>query len=725
MNQYFLSISGQWWLLVALALVAIGFSIFAYTNTIPQIAKTKKILLISIRSIALCILLFALFEPIYTSIQSLFYKPKLAVLLDNSQSMAADDASGNREKRYRALINSIDWSKFDDNILFYQFTDECKQIPVLSDSTLPLNGNMTDISKAFQTVNSIAEVQNVRAMLLVSDGAFNVGNNPVFDAENFAKPIYTIGIGDTTDPKDLSITSILTNEIAYIDNPIPITINFTSVGYNAQEVKITLSDNGQRLSEQIFNVNSERTNYTAIFEYNPKVEGTRKLTATATTLSDEITDKNNTHSEYVKVLNNDRTIAIFGGSPSADLAFIKRTLADEPGVKIQEYVQKQGGAFYNNPTPQLLATADVIVLCGFPIASTPANVLQSIAGELAKGKSLLFIAGLNTDYNKLKTLDEYLPWTLISSKANEFSVSTMINTDALSNPVLRINGNDEDVDLWNKLPPIFRTETFVKVKPEAEVLSNMKVNNVVMKEPLLLTRDFQNMKCVSIMGYGLFRWKLLGYAAQTKWNNNSEVPDLFETLVDNSYRWLSVRDKNKQVNIRTVKKHYNQGEKVEFIGDIYDAAFVPMENANVRVSINSNDIKREITLTSIGNGRYHGIVDGLSKGDYPFTATATLGSRNLGNDDGRFSIGELAIEYQNLRQNSALLNTIAARTLGKYYDGTDLSTLIADITKNDSYTVRPVQKQSETLLWNAIPLLIAAILLFATEWFIRKRSGLL
>jgi hypothetical protein len=44
-------------------------------------------------------------------------------------------------------------------------------------------------------------------------------------------------------------------------------VNFNSVGYSGDEVKVTLLDNGQKIDEQIFKVNSERTNYTAIFEY--------------------------------------------------------------------------------------------------------------------------------------------------------------------------------------------------------------------------------------------------------------------------------------------------------------------------------------------------------------------------------------------------------------------------------------------------------------------------
>jgi len=89
-------------------------------------------------------------------------------------------------------------------------------------------------------------------------------------------------------------------------------------------------------------------------------------------------------------------------------------------------------------------------------------------------------------------------------------------------------------------------------------------------------------------------------------------------------------------------------------------------------------------MTSIGNGRYFGSVEGLPMGDFTFNANATLGQRNLGTDNGRFSIGELAIEYQNLKQNTALLQAIADRSLGKYFEETDFPNAANEIMNASS-----------------------------------------
>lgn len=727
MNSYSIAITGHYWLLALLAGAAICFAMYSYRNTLPPLSNARRRFLITIRASALILLLVILFEPLFVSTNPEFISPKVAVLLDNSLSMSITDAKYNRDKQYRKFISEWKLNNLGDDVLFYGFDEDIYRC---NPDSLKLNGTRTDISQAFRYLNNgIAEDNNVRAIVLISDGVFNSGNSPIFDAEGSAKPVYTIAIGDTALPKDISVNNLLMNEFAYIDNTIPITVSVSASGFDGRVVAVGLYDNGKLINSQEISLYANRYDYTATFEYLPKIEGMHKITAKIDKIDGELTDKNNVVSSMLKVLNNSRTVAIFADAPSPDYSFVKRVLSDEPGVKILEFVQKKGAEFYNNepfkqPTPALLHAADVFIFVGFPSSNTNDAVISAIQAELnTNHKAIFFIAGLNTNYAKLKTLSDALPFTSVSSKPNEFLTSVNINPSALSNPLLRITGTDEDIALWNTLPPIFKTETFVKAKPNAEVLSTMKVNNTIMDEPLILTQEFQKQKSVAIMGYGLYRWKMLGYASKIASGQSSY--DLFEILVDNAYRWLSLKDKDKQVNIRTTKNFYNQSEKIEFIGEIYDASFIPIEDANVVIELgNETGNRREIKMTAAGNGRYTATVEGLAKGDHNWKATATSGSRNLGNDNGRFNIGELAVEYQNLRSNYALLRSIAERTGGKFYTD-DVSTLLKDIKSGQGFEERPIIHKSETLLWNWFGLLVLIITLFVTEWFIRKRSGLL
>jgi hypothetical protein len=249
----------------------------------------------------------------------------------------------------------------------------------------------------------------------------------------------------------------------------------------------------------------------------------------------------------------------------------------------------------------------------------------------------------------------------------------------------------------------------------------MKVNNIEMKEPLFITRDFQNSKQIAILAHNLYRWKLMDISNP---KNNA-----FEILINNAFRWLYIKEKNKNVNIKTTKTSYAANEPVEFIGNVYDQNFVPIENASVSIEIKSDDDRREITLQPIGNGRYFTKVEGLNKGDFSWNAKAAVESRAIGADNGRFSIGEIAIEYANLKQNVSLLKTLSDRTTGIYWNAEDIIRnnidIATEITNSTNWTEKSVANRFEFLVWNWWFLLITSILLFSVEWFIRKRAGLI
>lgn len=720
MNTYSLVLNGAWWLLVIFLLMGFALSFWAYRKTIPPISEKKRYILITLRGLALSLMIFALFEPIYSVTRSFLEKPKIAVLLDNSISAGTQDAKFNRTDQYKNALEKSNLQNLEN--LTFLFDRSVHLVNNFTLDSLNFKGQATDISRAIRNLDKYKEDENIKAVVLFTDGAFNSGANPVFDAERLATPFFVVGIGDTTEPIDLSIMSVVTNEVAYVDNKILINVNFKANGFTGRTIKLKLLANEQKIAEQEVLIEPNRQSYYYNFEYVPKNPGIIKLTAEIDPIENEITTKNNKLSEFVRVLENKRNIALFAGAPSADITMLKQSILLEKGVEIKEYIQKKGAEFYKTPTPKELQASEIIVFVGFPIQSTPKNVVDMIKAELERGKPLLFIASQATDYNKLKDLQEYLPFVVVSSRQQELVVLPNFLPSASSSPLLRITGSEDDIKQWNSLPPLFRTETFVRVKPESEVLATMKINNTSLGEPLILKRQFQNSKSVAILGYGLHRWKLYGYAAEIAKGRQAE--DLLNVFVNNTVRWLSISEQIKPVKVRTSRKFYNENEAIEFFAEVYDAAFNPIDNAIVKVKLTGAD-KREFTLSPTGNGNYYATIAGLRSGDYTFEAEGFLKDKALGTDNGRFSIGELSIEYMNLRMNYPLLKKIAEITGGKFYFPEQAASLIDDIKNNKSFRESSVRKRDDIVLWNQPYILLAVILLLSTEWFIRKRSGML
>lgn len=726
MNTYNLLLNGNVWLLILFIVVSGFVAVWTYSRTIPPIPQSRRWLFVSLRTMALALLFFILFEPVYEIIRNFLEKPKLAVLIDDSESMSAKETSGDRRAKLVEFIRNSGIADYEDKLVFL-FDKNSKLVENFSEDSIKTLGKVTDISKALRRVGKYINDENVSATLLISDGVFNAGNNPIFDAERLGMPIFTVGLGDTSEPKDLVLASIVTNEIAYVDNPVPIQINIRFGNFPANsETKLTISDNGKTIYSENIIISNENGNdfRTVEYSFNPKEEGIRKITAVLSSIDGELSARNNSLSEYIKVLKNKRNVALFAGAPSPDVSFIKQNLQLDKGIEIKDYIQKQGAEFYTQPTQNEISSSEMIIFAGFPIQSTPKSVLDMILKELQRGKPLLFLAGQYVDYNKLKDFQDYLPFVVVSSRVNEFMVIPDVKPAGMASPLLRVTGSDDDLKLWNKLPPIFRTETFVRVKPESDVVATMKVNNAPLNDPLIVTRSFQNSKSIAILGYGLYRWKLLGYASELS-KGRTETTDLFTTLLNNSFRWLSLAESKKLVSIKTNKKFYNSNEAVEFIAEVYDGNYTPIDKATVAVKSTSGKNTRDIKLTSLGNGRYYGSIPSLESGDYSFSGSAKLNDKNLGEDNGRFTVGDISLEFRNLKANYSLLRAISSSSGGKFYSSEEFRNVVSDISKHKAFRSRSVKERSETALWNYPYLLGLAILLFGIEWFLRKRSGMI
>ncbi|MBS4001251.1 MAG: VWA domain-containing protein [Desulfobulbaceae bacterium] len=724
MNSYYFGISGSWAVLIIISLALIAFSIWSYRKTVPEITPRRKTLLTVMRALALVLLLFALFEPVYTAIRGSMKEPVVVALLDNSLSMSLDDAGGDRKSGYKKSMEESALEQLGDDLIVRKFSNTVQESESFDFESLELDGSNTDLSNALGNINRSMSDENLRSIVIFTDGAFNSGDNPIYTAERLGKPVFVVGIGDSTYPKDVAIVNIITNDAVYINDKVPVNIRFDANGFEGKSVKVQFFEENIGIGETTIELTLNRTEYSVDFTYEPKTEGNKKLSIKLENLEGEITHKNNQIAKFVKVLKNKRIISFFSGSAVADISFIKNAIKNQEGIEIREFIQSLGTSFYNEPTQKDLNETEVFIFVNFPTANTSDATVQNLVNHISKGKSILFIAGRETDYNKLKKFEEFLPFNVASTRAKEFMVNVDLNPRALSNPLIRINGTDEDLNQWNNLPPIYKTETFVRIKSESELVASMKVNNVPIAEPLIMTREFQQTKSIAVMGYGLFRWKLAGHAVEVSRGRN-EATDIFTLFFENSIRWLSLKDKAKQLIIKPSKQLYNVGERIEFVAQVYDASYQTVDNAIVELQIESLDETRTIIMSPINNGRYFGAMESLPAGDHVFKGTAKLGQNQLGKDDGRFTVGETPAEYLNLRMNTSLLRNLAYISGGEFFTPENANELLDAIQNHKNFKARPVTERSEFALWSQPWLLIIAILLFSIEWFVRKRSGML
>src|SRR4030095_14407822 len=74
------------------------------------------------------------------------------------------------------------------------------------------NGYETDLSEALKTIKSSFPDRQFYSVTIISDGIFNSGGNPLYEAKTFQAPFITLSIGDSIQQKDIVASNVLYNE---------------------------------------------------------------------------------------------------------------------------------------------------------------------------------------------------------------------------------------------------------------------------------------------------------------------------------------------------------------------------------------------------------------------------------------------------------------------------------------------------------------------------------
>ena len=705
-------------LLIALILLAVGFSVFVYRHTVPEISRRMRIVLIVLRSLALALVLFILFEPVLNLRHQEEIPPAVAVLVDDSRSMTVEDNGIARDSTVRNLLDQGLVTNLPSEAVVdgYRFGGSATPVEALEADSMTFTAGETNISLALQHAREAAEGRNLKAVVLVTDGNYTSGRNPVYTAEALGAPVFVVGVGDSTEKKDLLIGRVLANEVAYVESEVPVSVTVRSSGFESGTARVTLSDGSREIAAQDVSLRPGSNQYPVDFTFVPKSEGSKKLTVAVSPREGELTEKNNRQSIYIKVLKSKMKVALVAGAPSPDVSLFRRVMGRDKHMDVQLFVRKNASSWYGSPpTARTFADADCIVLLGYPQRETGSEALALIRDAVEKqNRPLLIMLSRSTDLGSLRAvLDPYLPFDIVQVRPNEAEVFFELTQEGQRSP---ITSSGIPADSWKKLPPLFKTESSFKARVGAEALGSMSINSISFTEPLLLSRKLNRRRVSVWTGYGLWRWELAEDVFGGK---------LPEMLIGNSIRWLTTREDRKPVRIRPVRELFDSGDDVEFVAEVYNDSYEPVDAAAVEVTIKGANGERELMLSPLGAGRYTGAIELSEEGDYSYSGSATAEGAELGKDAGRFSVGDLNLEFQETRMNTVLLRQIAQRSGGQYFDAEDAGGLASAVASAPNFVSEQRLIQRDIELWNLVWLLGLAVLLFGLEWYLRKQSGMI
>jgi hypothetical protein len=712
---------GPWYLYLLFAALSVLISAYLYRVTVPPVDARMRAVLIALRSIGLMALILLLYEPLARFRRSESVQPRIAVAIDMSRSMGMRDRTRDRLTELRAVSTAVT-DRLSDMADVYVFDETIRTFTGRTD-TIKARGFRSDIGAAVRAVANAEADLEYGAMLLITDGNHNTGDQPLYAAERSGLAVYTLGIGDSVPPSDVRMASVTAPGIGVVNEPVIMTMEIEQTNISDRSAVVIISDNGSDIARLPLELRSSVQRYQLSHRWIPTVEGMHVVAARIESAGQEFTAKNNAAQTSVRVRKNKKRVVLFAGAPSPDVAFIKSAITQDPSLELVTFIHREGSTFYEGqPGPTSLADATAIILIGFPTAYTPKSIVDDIAGRCRRGTSLFFIAAPSADYGKIAPLTDVLPFRVSSNRPIEVNVTTDVAPVATADPLMRLTSGDGDADLWNSLPPIYRTELFAEAVPGATVLSRIKVGTTSIDEPLIIKRDAGLTRSLAILGHGIYRWKLLAQGPAA--SRGTSAVDVLQTFAGNSVKWLSVRDDERRVRIRSTHEAYVAGESIGFSATVMDESFSNVDDAQVRVVIEGGSAPRTIELAPSGSGRYGATIGTLAPGRYSYSGSAASTGQTIGRDQGTFVVSDVGLEEQTTTMNVSLLRLLAQRTGGRFASVDSVDALVDEMLRDPR--LRPVVRTSEReLALHHLPWIVSIALgAFALEWFLRKRKGL-
>jgi len=715
-----LKLSWPNWLFFVSILVLVSIAFFYYFRTLPPLSTSRRIFLTALRAAGLIVVLFILLSPILQIISKENEKPLAAILFDNSASMKIMDSYGERGDSLKFIRDNLSKINPNDSIELRPFYFDLSLQPASSD-TLGFQTDGTNIEQSLKAVSDSLSGQNLQAIILVSDGIYNQGANPVLTSRSISAPIYTVMIGDSTMTKDVVVKRLQTNQITYVDKELPIEVVVWQNGFEGENGLITLSQGKRQLARKTITFEESGFEQKVELSFIPKKAGDFNYTVQIQSMPDEITTKNNSKNVRIRTLKSKMQVLIMGGAPNFDrhfLSYFDQQLDDYQFIFLTE---KSPGSYYESRFSEVkLDSIDLVVWHGFPTSRSDKEQVKRIFQEVQQRKLPQFwFLSRTTHIPALEPYKVLLPF-YINSRLNPIeNASVRMSGGGNLHPVMQLEESETANRLmWSGLPPL-EIYSGINFKQGSQLLlqsGGILVNRNIRQTdvPVLAAYRHGGIKQLVFAGanFGFWHFQLQEDLSRDR---------MMLQFMDRSIRWLVNREDISQIQIQPVQRTFNLGEAVTFSGQVYDEFYQPIQDAEVTVRIKGGDKEISEEMNLVGGGFYQHAFGGLPEGEYDYTVTAERDGNKIGERSGKFTVEPFYLEYQQTAGNVELMRQLAYRSGGQFYRPAQFINSFSA----HSLESRTQYSATEHFLWDHLYWLFVMIALFGIEWFFRKRWGLL
>ena len=765
---------GAWpgWVLALLIVLACGGLAWlvwrALPEAAPRVRNWRAWAIWGLESAMVALLLLLLWEPAITVAELKSQQNIIAVLVDDSRSMAIADAGADgKTTREAAAVKALEGGVIDGlrkkfQVRVYRLdaglaradggdagsgaaaakVDEWKSMTAGAATT----AGATHINAGLRQLAAETSDLPVGAVVLLSDGAENASggaggavNAGGIDVEtinalhNRRLPVHTIGFGREKAAHDLELDDVVVAAKAMADSRMTATVSFHQRGYTGQKATLDVKDGDKLLASKDVTLEPDGVESSVTMFFNAGDAGVKSIGFALEPLAGEESAANNSMTRLVDVSAESRRILYVEGEPRWEYKFIRRAEEGDKGLEIVSMLRTTENKIYRQGIADPSELAD-----GFPtkaedlfkyqaiiIGSVEAGYFSPVQQELLRefvdkrGGGILFLGGrfsLGDGGWASSSLADLFPTFLPSSRGafHRDPATVALTAAGAESPITRLlDDKNANVERWRKLPYLADYEDPGSPKPGATVLAQMTAGKTM---PLLVTQNFGRGRTAVLATSGTWRWQM-----STALGDPSH--DLFWQQL---LRWLAA-DSPGQVTATMPEQTLMDEGYVHLTAVVRDKQFDPAADAKVSAHVIGPDgLSAVVDMTPVPNTPGTFAVDWTAEkpGSYVAEVTAERGAGSndageLGKDVVQFRREDGVAENFHAEQNRDLLQKLSDATGGRYWEQSELERLPKEI----SYSEAGISVRDTNELWDMPAVFLVLLGLMSADWLLRRKWG--
>jgi uncharacterized membrane protein len=726
----------------AALLVAAGGACLLWHEISQSATGKKRRALAVVRFCTILLLSFILLKPEWVTTMAHDSRPHVSILWDDTQSMQTQDVRDNLNPA-AAPLKRTDWIQPQLEQRFWSKLEERYGVSVKAFSKVlnaPSPADGTDVHAALS--DSMENVSNLRAILLMSDGDWNTGKSPVTAATKLGVrgiPVYSIGVGMETFLPDIELQSLSLPAYCLVNERVSASITLTN--HLSHEVRTTVrlyADNNALGEKDV--VIPQGGTITENIPFTPIVEGTLNVSADTPLLPGERNPLNNSKSTRMGVRRELLKVLVVESEPRWEFRYLRNALARDAGVEMHvvlyhpKLAMGEGPGYLNHfpAKSEDLQSYDVIFIGDVGLHPGLSQVtdrtdrglsvencrmIRSLVEEHASG--LVLIPGPNGFQKTLaeSELGSLFPVDADHSRAEGIKtpVEGRLELTLLgSNHWLTMLASDAKTNesVWRSLPGFQWHAAIHRARPGSEVLAVHDTERGPLgRVPLLVTRNSGN-------------GKVLYMGTDSAWKWRRGVEDTYHyRFWGQVVRWMAHQRHLSQddgVRLFYTPTNPKQGDTVTFSAAILDKLGAPVGKAKATLTLTAPDGSRDSVQLSPANSDW-GVLSGklqlLKGGTYQMELIADDAGRRL---SASMDVSSPQIEKTGAPAKFGTLREIAAITGGRNGTTQDLDAILSAIN------LLPEQRETQARLrlWCQPFLGSLILLLLSALWAGRKFCGL-